>query len=32
MYCIYVGIGQKKSSILNIQTLLQNNKALILLP
>ena len=26
-YCVYVGIGQKKSSILNIQTLLQNNKA-----
>lgn len=27
LYCIYVGIGQKKSSILNIQTLLQTNKA-----
>jgi proton translocating ATP synthase F1 alpha subunit len=27
LYCVYVGIGQKKSSILNIQTLLQNNKA-----
>jgi len=27
IYCVYVGIGQKKSSILNIQTLLQNKKA-----
>ena len=27
MYCIYVGIGQKKSSILNIQTLLQHHGA-----
>jgi flagellar biosynthesis/type III secretory pathway ATPase len=27
MYCIYVAIGQKKSSILNIQTLLQNKNA-----
>jgi len=27
IYCVYVGIGQKKSSILNIQTLLQHHKA-----
>ena len=27
MYCVYVGIGQKRSSILNIQTLLESNKA-----
>jgi len=27
LYCVYVGIGQKKSSILNIQTLLQKNEA-----
>jgi proton translocating ATP synthase F1 alpha subunit len=27
IYCVYVGIGQKKSSILNIQTLLQQHKA-----
>jgi F-type H+-transporting ATPase subunit alpha len=27
VYCVYVGIGQKKSSILNIQTLLQQHKA-----
>lgn len=27
LYCVYVGIGQKKSSILNIQTLLENNGA-----
>ena len=27
IYCVYVGIGQKKSSILNIQTLLQNQNA-----
>jgi len=27
LYCVYVGIGQKKSSILNIQSLLRNNKA-----
>jgi F0F1-type ATP synthase alpha subunit len=27
IYCVYVGIGQKKSSILNIQTLLKANNA-----
>jgi len=27
IYCVYVGIGQKKSSILNIQTLLKNQQA-----
>jgi F-type H+-transporting ATPase subunit alpha len=27
IYCVYVGIGQKKSSILNIQTLLKANHA-----
>lgn len=27
IFCVYVAIGQKKSSILNIQTILQNQKA-----
>lgn len=27
IYCVYVGIGQKRSSILSIQTLLENEKA-----